>query len=92
MAYKTLFPYKGSHPWYNPFLVYCRELAPGTVSLTCDRDQGDDSKHDPHYMCICLFVYYDIDKTDSHMNDHMLGLSQLLNILKGHRKAYACLR
>ena len=34
---------------YNPFLVYCRELAPGTVSLTCDRAQGDDSKHDSHY-------------------------------------------
>ena len=34
---------------YNPILVYCRELAPGTVSLTCDRAQGDDSKHDSHY-------------------------------------------
>ena len=34
---------------YNPFLVYCRELAPGTVSLTGDRVQGDDSKHDSHY-------------------------------------------
>ena len=36
-------------PGYNPFLVYCRELAPGTVSLTGDRAQGDDSKHDSHY-------------------------------------------
>ena len=26
---------------YNSFLVYCRELAPGTVSLTDDRAQGD---------------------------------------------------
>ena len=34
---------------YNPFLVYCRELAPGTVSLTGDRAQGDDSKYDLHY-------------------------------------------
>ena len=34
---------------YNPFLVYCRELAPGTVSLTGDRAKGDDSKHDSHY-------------------------------------------
>ena len=34
---------------YNPFLVYCRELAPGIVSLTRDRAQGDDSKHDSHY-------------------------------------------
>ena len=35
--------------YYNPFLVYCRELAPGTVSLTGDRAQGDDSKHDSHF-------------------------------------------
>ena len=35
--------------WYNPFLVYCRELAPGTVSLTGDRAQGDDSKYDSNY-------------------------------------------
>ena len=34
---------------YNPFLVYCRELAPGTVSLTGDRAQGNDSKYDSHY-------------------------------------------
>ena len=34
---------------YNPFLVYCRELAPGTVSLTGDRAQGDDSKYYSHY-------------------------------------------
>ena len=26
---------------YNAFNVYCRELAPGTVSLTGDRAQGD---------------------------------------------------
>ena len=37
---------------YNPFLVYCRELAPGTVSLTRGRTQGDDSKHDSHYIAI----------------------------------------
>ena len=30
---------------YNAFNVYRRELAPGTVSLTVDRAQGDDSKH-----------------------------------------------
>ena len=34
---------------YNPFLVYCRELAPGPVSLTGDRAQGDDNKHESHY-------------------------------------------
>ena len=30
---------------YNAFNVYCRELAPRTVSLTGDRAKGDDSKH-----------------------------------------------
>ena len=35
--------------YYNPFLVYCRELAPGIVSITVDRAQGDDNKHDSHY-------------------------------------------
>ena len=30
---------------YNAFNIYRRELAPGTVSLTGDRAQGDDSKH-----------------------------------------------
>ena len=30
---------------YNAFNVYRRELAPGTVSLTGGRAQGDDSKH-----------------------------------------------
>ena len=34
---------------YNLFLAYCRQLAPGTISLTGDRAQGDDSKHDSHY-------------------------------------------
>ena len=46
---------------YNPFLVYCRELAPGTVSLIGDRAQGDDSKHDSHYNAkftsILRFIY-----------------------------------
>ena len=37
---------------YNSFLVYCRELAPGTVSLTGDRAQGDVSKHDSHYILV----------------------------------------
>ena len=43
--------------FYNPFLVYCRELAPGTVSLTGDRAQGDDSKHDSHYTSNTLKVF-----------------------------------
>ena len=41
--------------YYNPFLVYCRELAPGTVSLTGDRAQGDDSKHDSHYTILIFY-------------------------------------
>ena len=41
---------------YNPFLVYCRELAPGTVSLTRDRAQSDDSKHDSHYSFLKYFI------------------------------------
>ena len=37
------------------FHVYRRELAPGTVSLTGDRAQGDDSKHDSRYNVHLLF-------------------------------------
>ena len=37
---------------YNAFNVYRRELAPGTVSLTGDRAQGDDSKHWANSTCI----------------------------------------
>ena len=36
---------------YNAFNFYCRELAPGTVSLTGDRAQGDDSKHWAYSSC-----------------------------------------
>ena len=43
--------------WYNPFLVYCRELAPSTVSLTGDRAQGDNSKHDSHYSTAWFRMY-----------------------------------
>ena len=46
---------------YNPFLVYCRELAPGTVSLTYDRAQGDDSKHDSHYSGSFPFLHVNGD-------------------------------
>ena len=38
-----------NHLFYNPFLVYCRELVLGTASSTGDQAQGDDSKHDSHY-------------------------------------------
>ena len=56
---------------YNAFNVYCRELAPGTVSLTGYRAQGDDGKHCAYckhikYTCIyanthffpCHFTYF----------------------------------
>ena len=46
---KTDFGDELHHSLYNPFLVYCRKLAPGTVSLIGDRAQDDDSKHDSHY-------------------------------------------
>ena len=36
---------------FNAFNFYCRELAPGTVSLTGDRAQGDDSKHWAYSSC-----------------------------------------
>ena len=42
---------------YNAFNVYRRELAPGTVSLTGDRAQGDDSKHWAYSMSLCASVY-----------------------------------
>ena len=41
---------------YNAFNVYCRVLAPGTVSLTGDRAQGDDSKHWA-YSKSCISLY-----------------------------------
>ena len=36
---------------YTDFNVYCRELAPGTVSLTGDRAQGEDSKQCAYSNC-----------------------------------------
>ena len=46
--------WRGGVGWgdYNPFLVYCRELASGTVSLIGDQAQGDDSKHESHYTSV----------------------------------------
>ena len=43
--------------YYNSFLVYYRELAPGTVSLTGDWAQGDDNKHDSHYRLVCKSLF-----------------------------------
>ena len=41
---------------YNAFNVYCCELAPGTVSLTGDRAQGDDSKHWAYSSGLFIFM------------------------------------
>ena len=43
---------------YNAFNVYRRELAPGTVKLTGDRAQGDDSKHWAYSIHVCLFTSF----------------------------------
>ena len=61
--------------WYNSFLVYCRELAPGTVSLTGNRAQGDDSKHDSHYSCVVSIQYkYNTIQTLVQNSKHFLML------------------
>ena len=39
-------------PRYNTSSVYCRELAPGTVTLTGDWVRGDDSKQTTYYVYI----------------------------------------
>ena len=45
---------------YYAFNVYRRELAPGTVSLTGDRAQGDDSKHWAYNkgLSVCFIVVF----------------------------------
>ena len=35
---------------HNASFVYCRELAPGTISLTGDWVHVDDSKQNSHYV------------------------------------------
>ena len=43
---------------YNAFNVYCRELAPGTVSLTGYRAQGDDIKHCAYFTVFAKMLWY----------------------------------
>ena len=69
---------------YNPFLVYCRELALGAVSLTGDRAQGDDSKHDSYYTRDVFYVRREVDlmkmeKVNAYIM-HVFGKIQLLSI------------
>ena len=57
---------------YNPFLVYCRELAPGTVSLTGDWAKGDDSQ-DVNTRCVYIMlemVFYYQEKEGSGQPTH----------------------
>ena len=55
---KTVLQNIAKTTFYNAFNVYRRELAPGTVSLTGDRAQGDDSKHWAYsiYLTWCQFI------------------------------------
>ena len=62
---------------YNPFLVYCRELAPSTVSLTGDRAQGDDSKHDLHCSAF-VFLWVFLSKSKKEGKDQESIQSSLL--------------
>ena len=39
--------------FYNTSCAYCREMAPGTVSLTGDWFRGDDSKQNSNYTKTC---------------------------------------
>ena len=41
---------------YNTSSVYCRELAPGAVSLKGDWVRGDDSKHYRYLACVFMSV------------------------------------
>ena len=41
---------------YKSNSVFCRELAPGTVSLTSDRVRGDDSKITRSFICVLFIV------------------------------------
>ena len=56
-----------SKPQYNAFNVYRRELAPGTVSLTGDRAQGDDSKHWAYFSVVRLYYMYFSQKISSNI-------------------------
>ena len=51
---------------YNAFNVYRRELAPGTVSLTGDRAQGDDSKHWAYSKLSYMSIYMALCSTVGH--------------------------
>ena len=67
---------------YNSILVYCRELAPGTVRFTGDRAQGDDSKHDSHYSDNYLLQLLRKQvKSILYFNNYILGDQLTLSLL-----------
>ena len=64
--------------YYNAFNVYCRELAPGTVSLTGYRAQGDDDKH-------CANCTFEIKSGDIH---NVITVTNIKKINLWHRPVF----
>ena len=56
-------------------IVYCRELAPGTVSLTGDRAQVDDSKHCAYSKLFAIYIQNDkpVKQMKVYLNIQRLG-------------------
>ena len=82
---------------YNSFLVYCRELSPGTVCLTGDRAQGDDSKHDSHYtihiilynnkvIIVYFYIYIGLDKQNFSIKLLIFSYPLVLTYVLGDQK------
>ena len=46
--------------------MYCRELAPGTASLTGDRVRGDNSGQNSYYTVFIFWAIYDPISIDMH--------------------------
>ena len=69
---------------YNAFNVYRRELAPGTVSLTGDRAQGDDSKHWAYSNNVCLLLHLVLfTNVNLRIENKILNLEISLPVLNG---------
>ena len=64
---------------YNPFLVYCRELAPRTVSLTRGQAQGDDSKHDSHYTDVTGAAFHQFVAIENGLENYPVGCVQTVS-------------
>ena len=92
MVYVILLWHSLSLP-YNYF-VYCRELAPSTVSLTSNRVRGDSSKHYAIFTCIINVMHLIIICIlHRFVTQHVVSVessSLLLHSIK--RKQYAKIR